>query len=79
MERIIRGVIQKSRMTYGYDTFGIIFQTQSGRTLTVIDVDPRREVAEVIAKRLQGEWVDDQQLRYLIEDLLVALYDGAHS
>ncbi len=79
MQRIIDGTVYRSHTANEEDTYGIVFRTESGNTLTLSDVDPDREVALAVAERLTGEAADEQQLQYLAEDLLGALYDGCRS
>ncbi len=66
----------RSRTANNEDTYGVVFHTQDGAALTLSDVDPNREVALAIAERLAGEEADEEQLRYLAEDMLGAFYNG---
>lgn len=79
MQRIIDGTVFRSHTANEEDTYGVVFRTERGDMITLSDVDPDRKVAAEIAERLTGEVTDEQQLRYLAEDLLGVLYDGQRS
>lgn len=76
MQQIVEGSVFCSRTENSEKTYGIVFRTQGGNTVILSDVDPDYEVARSVAERLVGEQTDEEQLRYLAEDLLGTIYDG---
>ena len=69
MSRVIEGTIIKSG-----ESCGIQLRLENGTMLTVEDVDPDESVVRAFMQRLIGEWLDEDQLRYLTEDWLEEIY-----
>lgn len=79
MRMVIEGSVFRSHTENNEKTYGVVFRTQDGDTVTLADVDPDYEVARAVAERLVGEQTDEEQLRYLAEDLLGTIYEGLHT
>ncbi len=54
--------------------YGIRLRLSSGKALMVADVATSAAEAERLIRRLRGELVDEEQLRYLIEDYVISEY-----
>lgn len=79
MQQIVEGSVFRSHTENNEETYGVLFHMQGGGTVSLSDVDPDYEVARTVVERLVGEQTDNEQLRYLTEDLLGTIYSGEHT
>jgi hypothetical protein len=58
----------------GHTTYGLRILTTDGTVWEQRDVDTCKEAVQAFAVSLHGEYIDEEQLRYLMQDFLIKQY-----
>lgn len=76
---IIEGTLTETTDEQGQPVYGLRLTFADGGQFALPDVDTHRQMVEALCRRLLGEAVDAEQIRYVLEDTLGAFYDGTRS